>query len=146
MRATLALSLSLTFILAACKHDDGVGTTAVTSGTLDGPRVTNVAEDTQLPTEDRLAGAVCVRERECARDRGLNKKDALAMHEAACVIEVKPTAAILTQSLTCSPAEARAGVEECLAAIAREPCDTPTAFSSSLPACRAQQICGRGVR
>jgi len=125
---------ALVLLVVGCKHDEGVSTTTVRSGSPEGSRVTNVPD---TPAE-RLARAVCVRERECARGRGLLRADALHMKEASCMVEVRPTTALAVERMACV---ASAGFERCVDAVAAASCDTPAGFTGEIVECRSSAMC-----
>jgi hypothetical protein len=143
-----ALSILSVFSVAACKKDTGesAGVTTIRSGSPEGVRVTNASPGGALPeAASRFAGALCKHERECAEARSRQSEEAILLEEAACVSELKPTAEVSFRELSCSPAVARAGFEECLAAVKSERCyDTMARFPQVVPACRPTEVCRRG--
>jgi hypothetical protein len=134
--------------IAACKKDTGesAGVTTIRSGSPEGVRVTNAGTPDALPeASSRFAAALCKHERECAEARSRQTEEAILLEEQACVTELKPTAELTFHELTCSPAVARAGFEECLAAVHAERCyDSMARFPQIIPACRPTEVCRRG--
>jgi hypothetical protein len=143
----LCLVLLGSLAFGGCRRDDGqsAGTTTIRSGTPEGVRVTNAEADGAFDAPARLAGAVCSHERDCANRRGQLDTEALRQREAACVDEIRPTAELSLQALGCSPAVARAGYEECLAALRSDGCAATAGYPEILPACRPSAICRRGL-
>lgn len=125
MKATVAVIPVVLTLAAACsRRGENAGMTTIRSGTPEGVRVTNLT-NADLDAADRLAGAICRHERECSRTLGrLSTDEALALEENACMTEMRPAARINLDALECGPAVARAGIEECLASIRTERCET----------------------
>lgn len=151
MRSIIRLSSCVVLValgLVACKKDTGesAGVTTIRSGSPEGVRVTNAATPGVLPEASRrFASAICKHERVCGEARGRQTPEALLLEETACVTELRPTAELTYKELTCAPAVARAGFEECLAAIDSERCyDSMTRFPDIIPACRPTEVCRRG--
>jgi hypothetical protein len=127
MRSAVLLLLTV----AACRHEEGVSTTTVRSGSPEGARVTNVPDR----PADRLVRAHCIHERECARVRGIAQANALAMSEASCLLAMRDRAERAAQTMRCAGSE---GFERCLDAIEGAACGSE-AFASDL--CRASVMC-----
>jgi hypothetical protein len=133
-------AVTLTALLAAaCAREapPAEGTTTLTSGTTHGVRVTNVPGDDERPT--LLADELCRREAVCnrvGRDRAYPTED-------GCVADLGAWMRVRLSSWGCPPTADRAPLEECLAAVRSEACDTPLLASmDNLPACRRSAVCG----
>jgi hypothetical protein len=135
---TLLASFSATAVVlaTACAHNDGAGTTTVTSGSTSGVRVTNTRQSDQPAM--RLADEICARELAC------NHIGAGARYrsEEACMAEQGASAPTQVSRWECVPGQTQAGFEECLAAIRSERCETPLPRVDRLVACRSAAVCG----
>ncbi|MDB4934002.1 MAG: hypothetical protein JWP87_974 [Labilithrix sp.] len=133
----ITLAACLGVLLAACAHNEGAGTTTVTSGSTSGVRVTNTRENDDAAM--RLADEVCARELACnhigdgARYRS----------EEACLADQGAQAPVQLSRWSCTPTQTQAGFEECLAAIRSEKCETALPRVDRLTACRSAAVCGR---
>jgi len=155
-RTTLALAATAIITLAlasGCKHNNGerAGTTTIRSGTPDGVRVTSApdpASEAKARSANRLAAAVCERQRRCASTESTDARAEAALPgETICVADVEPRARQNVEAWPCSPAVARAGFEECLAAVATEGgCEAVSLTEDSeIRACRPSEICRKGA-
>lgn len=136
-----ALAIMPVLLVAACAHDrERASTTAVTSGTTAGVRVTNVPVGDYDPGH-RLAGELCRREATCGRIESSRSDEAKLLGEQNCVTVNAPRMRSTIQSWGCSPATHRAMFEECLAAVRSERCETSLDRPDILPACRANAVC-----
>lgn len=150
---TVVLVTATLSLVTACKRHDGqtASTTTVRSGTPEGVRVTGTPPPTEKPPSsddsedaDRLTAAICTHERNCAKLRAQHgAAETPEFDEDACVTEIKSVVVLALETLDCSPAIARAGIEECLAAIRAERCDANEA-PSIVPQCRPSAMCRRG--
>jgi len=147
----LTLSVLSLAIFASCKSNSGEspGVATIRSGSPEGVRVTSTAgQNSELVPEaaGRITAALCKHERECAQARSQKSDEALLLQEQACAADLKSTAELSLREMSCSPAEARAGLEECLTAIQGERCmDSMNRFPQIVPACRSNEICRRGA-
>jgi hypothetical protein len=138
----LALSCALSMI-ACAKHDEMVESTTVLTGA---PERSWTAA-TPLPgagaePADQLTAAICRRERVCLERRGGPTAGTGARGEASCVAEVKPAALVSLGAIECPPANARAGMKDCLAALATDDCTLAASTEPMLiPACRPSMLC-----
>jgi hypothetical protein len=148
--ATLAVTLAL---VGACKHGDGqtAGVTTIRSGTPEGVRVTNTPAPNEPTTKDleanRIATAFCGHERKCMLPEGSESStEAGLLGEAVCVAELEPVARSSIDSWKCSPAVARAGLKDCIAAVNPEiRCrDVLIGEASPVEECRPTNICRKG--
>ncbi len=152
LQLALAVATTTLALTSGCHHNgDAAGTTTIRSGTPDGVRVTSApapTTDAKASAANRLAGAVCERERHCATtERADVTAEAALLGEAVCVADLQPRARLNVEAWECSPAVARAGFEECLAAIRTETsCGQITLNESSeIRACRPSEICRNGA-
>ena len=153
-RTPLAFAvLSFTLVLvSACKHDDGraVGITSVRGGAMEGasPRTAPDPVEHRNFAADRLAGALCRRERRCTSAKQPDvSTEAVLTNEAACVAELEPVARRSVESWQCSPAVARAGFKDCIAAVDAElRCIEVDLLGEASPVeeCRPSNICRKG--
>jgi hypothetical protein len=137
--------------VAACRRDDGetASTTTIRSGTPPPLQQTrgagpSTSSDPWDPVPG-LAGAICGHERACATVRGGVNTEALLLQEQNCMAELTPSVALTMSQLDCSPAVARASLEECIAAVRAERCSTPMSnYPTPIAACRPTEMCRRG--
>jgi hypothetical protein len=145
--ALVAALLPIAATLGGCAKQQPAeyGTTRISSATPSGPMVTNVrAEDAD--SADQLAAAICRHESRCIHRGTRSAAETPARGGAACVAEVRPSAVLNLDALDCSPAEARAGLKECLAALASDDCSSTLSSDPVLvPACRPTMICASGA-
>lgn len=121
------------------------GTARISSATAGGPLVTNV-RDEDAADADELAAAICRHESRCVHRGTSAAAETPARGGAACVAEVRPSAVLSLDALDCAPAEARAGLKDCLAALASDDCSsTLSADPVLVPACRPTVICSSGA-
>jgi hypothetical protein len=151
LKLGLLAVLPLTFALVGCKRDDGqsAGVATLRSGTPEGVRVTSAPapESGADQAADRLAAALCTHERECVRTSGRSEQsseEGALLAESVCVADMKPGARRSIDAWECTPAVARAGLTDCMAAIKAEPCHETRLKETSVPACRSSEICKRG--
>jgi hypothetical protein len=140
-------------LVGACKHDDGqtAGITTIRSGTPDGVRVTNTPSPNEPSPKDveanRIATAFCGRDRRCTLPEGSEQStEAGLLGEAVCVAELEPVARQSIDSWNCSPAIARAGLKDCIAAVNSDiRCrDVLLGEESPVLECRPSSICRKG--
>jgi hypothetical protein len=146
-RTTLALAAVsvMLALVTACRRGDGqtAGTTTITSAT----------DTRQLPSggndyaADRIAAALCEQQRTCVTAELPDlSAEAASLGEAVCVADLKPKARQGVDTWTCSPAVARAGFEECVAAIKAEARCYEILLTEESPvlACRPSSVCHKG--
>lgn len=131
------LSVSAVLLVAACAHNDGAGTTTVTSGSTSGVRVTNTRQSDEPAM--RLADEICARELSCNHIG----PSARYRSEEACMAEQGAAAPSQVSRWDCEPTRSEAGFEQCLAAIRSERCETAMPRVETLVACRSAAVCGR---
>ena len=153
-RTQLALAVAATTLALAAgcqRNGEAAGTTTIRSGTPDGVRVTSApdpASTTKSRAAGRLAAAVCEHDRRCgATESADTSAEAGLLGEAVCVAELEPRARQNVEAWRCSPAVARAGFEDCVAAIKAESRCSEIALTeaSEIPACRPSEICRKGA-
>jgi hypothetical protein len=135
-------ALALVASLAACKHEEVVSTTAIRSVRMVQPIVPPT-----VPAAEELATAICRHEQVCINRRARpGSLPAPVEADAACVAQVRPSAVTSLDALDCSPAVARAGLKNCLAALATDDCTTTVSSEPLLiRGCRPAQICSAGL-
>ena len=121
----LAVAAATLALASGCQRNgEAAGTTTIRSGTPNGVRVTSAPEPastTKTRAAGRLAAAVCEHERRCATtERSDMSAEASLLGEAVCVADFEPRARQHIEAWRCAPAIARAGFEECVAAITAE--------------------------
>lgn len=137
-------------LVSACKHEDGrPATTVITSGTLEAVRAASTPDPTteKEKSAGRIAAALCNQERLCVSAELPDvSPEATLLSEAACIAELQPLARDSVESWDCSPAVARAGFKECLAAVSAEiRCrDVLLGEASPVVECRPSNICHKG--
>jgi hypothetical protein len=135
----IAASSLLALALVSCMRDDGqASTTTIRSGTAE-PSVTNVEPAIRLATE------LCRHESRCRDSERQRSDEAKLLAEQNCVTAGTDPTADVMGTWSCSPAVARAGYEECLAAIRTERCETKLSSIKDVPRCRSNMVCGRGT-
>ena len=153
-RTTLALvAMASTLALASgCRRNgDAAGTTTVRSGSPGGVRVTGAPEPVSTEKSraaGRLAAAVCAHEQRCAIEEGASMSaEAALLGEAVCVADLEPRARQNIEAWSCAPAVARAGFEECVAAIEAEAkcSEISLTDNSEIRECRPSEICRKGA-
>ena len=140
LRTSLALIVALPLALIACTREDGQSsTTTVRSGT---------TETTGFSIEpaSRLTSELCRHEQRCRADEQQRSDEAKLLAEQNCVTTKNEVTQIVMGSWNCSPAMARAGYEECLAAIRTERCETRLSSIGDIPRCRSGMVCRREVQ
>lgn len=141
----LALSGSLTLVLACTRNDGHAGTTTLRSGTPERIRPANQGLASSFEADagaaERLAGALCKHKRECASARATASMEYLLSEELVCVADRTPEARALVDRVDCSPAIARAGFKSCFAAIESMSCTVDLVSASLVPSCNASAIC-----
>lgn len=123
------LALTLAVTAAACAETGSrAGTTTTTGASTSGQ-----AELTRsvVDLSERMAASVCAREVRCGRQG-----------TEACVTPVRDRARTELSAWNCSPAAARARVEECLASFDSASCEENLA-GSGRPLCATNDACGR---
>jgi hypothetical protein len=139
LRTKTAMAIAALTLTTACAREAREAeatTTTVTSGTTHGVRVTNVRLDDERPT--RVADELCRREAACNRIGD----DRTFRSEEACMSELSARTNARMAPWRCSSEASREHLEECLAAIRSEACETPLVASTDhLPACRASVMC-----
>ena len=138
-RTSLVIFGSLVLVLASCRREDGqTSTTTIRSGTLEGSGSSDVDPAARLATE------LCRHESRCNDANNRQASDeAKLLAEQACVTSKTNTTNSAMEGWNCSPAMARAGYEECLAAIRTERCETKLSTIADVPRCRSSMICRR---
>ena len=153
-RTQLAFAVAaVTLALASgCQRNgEAAGTTTIRSGTPDGVRVTSAsdpASTTKSRAAGRLAAAVCEHERRCAATESTDMSaEAGLLGEAVCVADREPRARRNVEAWRCSPDVARAGFEECVAAIKGEVRCSEISLTeeSEIRDCRPSEICRKGA-
>jgi hypothetical protein len=151
---TLLTLLAPTAVLACAGHgQSSYGTTTVLSAPMPVvvpmgvPSIAAEAADVhQRDPAEELAAAICRRERVCTERGATVTAGASPRAGAACVAGVRPSALATLSALDCSPAEARAGLKDCLAALSSDDCSVPVSSDPQLiPACRRETICRKGT-
>jgi hypothetical protein len=138
-RIYLAIALGV-FGLACTKDDGRATTTMVTSGTTtSGIRVTNVP--TERDPAERLAGELCRHDTICNLAPRSGTDEARLLSEQACVTERTADARRFLSGWKCTPAAGRARLEECLAAIRGERCETVLDDPARLGLCPRNLTC-----
>jgi hypothetical protein len=137
-KASVALVVALLAVAACARQAEGPSTTSVTSGSTSGVRVTDVRTD-QDAMALRLADEVCAREVAC-NHIGV---DARYVSEEACLADQGARAPTQSARWSCQPTQSQTSVDECLAAIRNERCETTLTHIDYLVACRSAAICGR---
>ncbi len=149
--AALTGTLALALASGCQRNGDAAGTTTIRSGTPDGVRVTSApdpASTEKTRVTSRLAAAVCAHERRCAIEEGAGlSSEAALLGEAVCVADLEPRARQNVEAWRCAPAVARAGFEECVAAIKTETKCSEISLSedSEVRECRPSEICRKGA-
>jgi len=145
MASTLALA-------SGCQRNgEAAGTTTIRSGSPGGVRVTSAPDPVSSEKSraaGRLAAAVCAHERRCAIEEGASvSAEAALLGEAVCVADLEPRARQNVEAWSCAPAVARAGFEECVAAIQAEAkCSEITLTEDAeVRECRPSEICRKGA-
>ena len=137
MSRTAPIAVLAALLAAACAHP-GVSTTTVTGGSPSRARGVS-APTAKDAVAMRLADEICAREAACnhvgdgARYRS----------EEACLSDQGARAPAQLSRWACTPGQTDAGLEQCLAAIRSERCETDLARTDLLVACRSVPICGR---
>lgn len=153
MRSLVVALAACGWLIAACKHDDGsaAGIATIHSGTPEGMRVTNLPDvpETAAPEMgpaavrnemgDRLARAQCSHDRSC----GLGDAETLLVAEDACFNDARFGYRASIDQWPCRPAMARAGFDECIAAIREADCSARRGEGAQIRACQASEICRR---
>jgi hypothetical protein len=136
-------------LVPACTHDAGerTSTTTIRSGIPGGVRAVPAEPhgDREYAAR-RLAAAICAHDRACEQSaQGNISPEAALLAEANCVAQVKPGAIEDVNAWECSPAVARAGFEECIAAISTQRCrDIVLQRARLVTACQPREVCRTG--
>ncbi len=137
------LAGSAVALVPACAHQiHSDGTTTLTSATpsaggSDGVRVTNTRPE-RADVIHRLAEEMCRREAACnAIGEGKRYRT-----EETCMADQSSRAPATVSRWGCTPTRAQPGLEDCLAAIRSERCESPLPRADGIPACGSRAVCG----
>jgi len=128
---------ALVVLTTACARQTvaGASTTAITSGSTPGGRMTSVRIEAAM----RLADEICNREVACSQVG----EGARYPTVETCMSDQGARAPAQLARWSCTPSAAQGSFETCLAAIRGEHCESRLSSVEELSACRSVAVCGR---